>query len=226
MDLFEYLQSIYIPYLIAKWDEFCLVVNFDIDQFNEWSDHTPLTFGLRSNTVRKINEHTENTYYKWNDDKKETFRSILISKLPDLNGVTTNIHTEDRNDINNTVTSFTQYYRMQQNLCFERHLLNVREVISVILQTNQLCGLITSVMNRKKICLNSLKQYNTYKTFENRQILLTDKRNYKQLVMRKRRIYEIKRIKDIERLRHSKSKEFWILFIKRKNVLQIFLRTF
>lgn len=56
-----------IDYLIAKEHDFSEISYFRIADFNEWSDHAPITFGLISNNVRRITHFTDSTYYKWDD---------------------------------------------------------------------------------------------------------------------------------------------------------------
>ena len=59
---------------------------------------------------------------------------------------------------------------------------------------------------------------NTYSNRINQTSLEFDvKSRYKRLVRRKKRSFEINKIRKIERLRHSQPREFWKLFIKRKN---------
>lgn len=64
--------------------------------------------------------------------------------------------------------------------------------------------------------MNSLKQYNTYKTPDSRQTFCRDKQHHKKLLKHQRRLSELKRIKTIENLRHSKPKDVRNLF-KRNN---------
>lgn len=68
----------------------------------------------------------------------------------------------------------------------------------------------------KLLFKNALYVYNCDKNDNNRSIMIEYKIAYKRLVKRKRRVYENSKIKEIERLRHSKPREFWKLFKKNK----------
>ena len=61
----------------------------------------------------------------------------------------------------------------------------------------------------KNVYLNSVNKYNICKNDSNRLEMCNHKTIYKQLVKKKKRKYELKKIKDIERLRHCKPREFW-----------------
>ena len=68
----------------------------------------------------------------------------------------------------------------------------------------------------KRSYLNALHDFNRYKSNENRINMCNLKSIYKQLVKKKKRKYEYNKLKDIQRMRHAKPKEFWKLFSKHK----------
>ena len=73
-----------------------------------------------------------------------------------------------------------------------------------------------TVVQLNKLYLNALNGFNRCKSDDNRNNMCDLKCSYKHLVKKKKRIFENNKIRDIERLRHSKPREFWKLFTKRK----------
>ena len=64
--------------------------------------------------------------------------------------------------------------------------------------------------------LEKLRMYNFCKTVVNREHFCKCKKEYKDTVKKKKRSFELKKILEIEKLKHSKPKEFWKYF-KKKN---------
>ena len=62
-----------------------------------------------------------------------------------------------------------------------------------------------------------LQTFNHCKSNENRIIMCNLKLIYKRLVKKKKRLSENNKIREIERLRHAKPKDFWKLFTKKRN---------
>ena len=75
-----------IDYLILKESDFSCIRNFRICNFNNCSDHASLCFELNANqsyvTIDEHNSEHVGTRYKWNNEKRDTFRSGIIAKLP------------------------------------------------------------------------------------------------------------------------------------------------
>ena len=206
-----------IDYLIAKEQDFSKIQTFEIGEFNEWSDHEHIAFSLKCRTVKSGTNTNERTYYKWNDAKRNEFRSLLISKLPELNHVTDNLTAENRESINLAVNSFVQVIQEAANPVFRKTTC-----------ANHI-GRFSNTLNKpaewfdgecfeaKRVYMNSLKIFNECRTAENRQASCALKHTYKQLIKRKRSLFELKKVKTIESLRHSKPKDFWRLFTKKKS---------
>ena len=77
-----------IDYILLKYESFHLVGQFRVLAFNEFSDHAPLQFSLRANSINKDNgENVTNSSYKymWTSEQRDLFRRKLIFRLPDVN---------------------------------------------------------------------------------------------------------------------------------------------
>ena len=125
--------------------------------------------------------------------------------------------TENRNSINCAVNSFAQVIQGAANPVFRK---------TVAANTK---GRFRNMLNKpadwfygecyeaKMAYINWLKVFNEHRiNTENRRTFCTKKHTYKQLIKRKRRLFEMKRIKTIENLRHLNPRDFWKVFSKKK----------
>ena len=95
-------------------------MSFKVGEFNEWSDHAPIAVSLKCKSIEKETRSIERTYYKWNNAKRDEFRSLLISKLPELYRVTQNLSSDNRESINSAVNSFKQVIQDAANPVFRK----------------------------------------------------------------------------------------------------------
>ena len=77
--------------------------------------------------------------------------------------------------------------------------------------------MLNAVVQAKSLYKNALYVFNSNRSEVNRLNLMNYKSMYKRIVKRKRRMYEQCKIKEIERLRHSKPRDFWRLFKNTKD---------
>ena len=206
-----------IDYLLLQETDFHKVENFRVADFNEFSDHSPIAFSIKCSNVTKHNQHYEFTRYKWNDEFRDIFRKRLIERLPDFNRVTLNVDTEDRESVNNSVNSFTDIIKEAADPLFSRQYSGMKKVEYRTTTNKPAAWFDDDCKEAKSEYMDALKTFNRSKTEENRQLMCQKKLKYKSLVRRKRRQYETKRIKDIERLRHSKPRDFWRLCLRKKH---------
>ena len=91
------------------------ILSFSVGEFNEWSDHAPIAFTFKCKNVEKVTRSTE-----WINAKRDDFRSLLISKLSELNRVTQNLFADNRKSINSAVICFVQVIQDTANPVFRK----------------------------------------------------------------------------------------------------------
>jgi hypothetical protein len=82
-------------------------VFFSFHQVNEFSDHAPIEFSLHTKYRIPVQQEKVDIHYRWDSNLKDTFRAGFIGILTDLNQLTTEINTSDRQSVNNTINKFT-----------------------------------------------------------------------------------------------------------------------
>ena len=210
-----------IDYLILSQQDFSCINDFQVQSFCEWSDHAPLSYNVVCRTVSdKSNDPQYSTRIKWDSSLRDDYRRCLISKLTDLNYIVNQIDLSDRNSINSCVDNFTRVINEVANPLFSNVFCIKRKNTSTM-SDNKICKKAEwfddECRTAKQLYLDALYIFNSHKSDESRINMHDLKSRYKRLVRRKKRSFEINKIRKIERLRHSQPREFWKLFIKRKN---------
>ena len=75
-----------IDYLLTEKENFYRISNFNVLDFNIWSDHVPIRFSLYCNLKNNVVKDRKNMHvFRWDDLKKARFRNGVISLLPLFN---------------------------------------------------------------------------------------------------------------------------------------------
>ena len=183
-----------VDYLLLQETDFHKVENFRVADFNEFSDHSPITFSIKCSNVTKHNQHYEFTRYKWNDEFRDIFRKRLIERLPDFNRVTLNVDTEDRDSVNNSVNSFTDIIKEAADPLFSRQYSGMKKVEYRTTTNKRVAWFDDDCKEAKSEYMDALKTFNRSKTEENRQLMCQKKLKYKSLVNMKARESKISNV--------------------------------
>lgn len=88
-----------IDYILTDKDSFNSIKSFKVSEFNEFSDHAPLSLSIVCNNLpdtANIGLGVEERI-KWNKDDKDAYRAGLIGLLPEFNRLVSNIDTGNEN---------------------------------------------------------------------------------------------------------------------------------
>ena len=106
-----------IDYLLINYNDFSYIDQFKVLEFNEFSDHAPLYFSLRAFTENEIDNNPSN------DEKiKNSYRRLLITKLPELNNIFQNVDVREKNSINDAVCNFVNLISNVTYPLFQKHI--------------------------------------------------------------------------------------------------------
>ena len=108
-----------IDYLLLSEQCFDLAHNFKVHDFNEWSDHSPLSFVIPLPCpISNVNKRCTKTSIRWNDDLKTEFRRQTIGQLPSFNHIVHNVNLTCKQGINDYIRSFTDTFVKVANPLF------------------------------------------------------------------------------------------------------------
>ena len=148
-----------------------------------FSDHAPLYVEISCSTQDTRNDGNHNyEYYKWDRDKKDTFRRELISQLPLLNDIINPENLNERN-ISETVNKFVNVINTAAEPLLRVKGRNSRKGINC--RRSSMEWFDRDCKDAKEIYLNALRTFNLNKTTENRENLRNKKRLYKKSVHKK-----------------------------------------
>ncbi|KAL4221122.1 hypothetical protein ACF0H5_019381 [Mactra antiquata] len=198
-----------IDYVLSKECYFNLIKEFYVHDFNEWSDHAPISITLRCNHVLKCRVDKYYETIKWSDRLKSDFRSGIIGQLPNFNHVINSICVNDRESINNAVRNFSNLVRDVADPLFKRCTYENKSVQFVDNKVNDKDWFDRECFHAKQRYLEAQRIFQRCKSEYSRIELCKIKNEYKMLIRNKRRDYEATQLKKMEKLRFSRPKEFW-----------------
>ena len=109
-----------VDYLITHRSNFDLLDNFSVGEFQPFSNHAPLSFSLKANTVcRNVNENVKPKYYKFDNKYKEVFTTDITTNLDSL-VYDLNIEISGNGDVKCLTSIFTNFLCKNGNKYFER----------------------------------------------------------------------------------------------------------
>ena len=177
-----------IDYLLAQEENFSLLKQFGVGTFNEWSDHALLHFSLYcNNTARDKYSYTE-TKYKWKSNLTAQFRSIVIANLPNFNSILNSISTNAPETVNNAVDQFSWTLHSISHSLFSKRVTTSHSPYFV----NDTCQknaewFDAECLSARQSYLYALCSFNLLKNEENRSVLCSHRKLYKDLVKYKKK---------------------------------------
>ncbi|XP_053405132.1 uncharacterized protein LOC128558889 [Mercenaria mercenaria] len=205
-----------IDYLLCKQEDFFHINDFTVADFNEFSDHTPLSFTLSCERLREQTDLPidERTYIRWDSARRDEIRRLIISKLPEFNHVLNNsesINTcaDDFVSLMNDAASplFAKTIKYRDKVAFKPKVSPVK----MSEWFDKEC------YEKKTEYIDALRAFNIVKTSVNRQLLHSKKCEYKTFIKKKKMMYKKRKMIEIENLRTKKPQEFWKYFSKKNS---------
>ena len=100
-----------IDFLVTGEHNCPCIHDFTVGDFTEWNDRAPLHFSLLSKTDLQPDSDSNGVKYQWDSKNTLEYRSLLITKLPELNQVIHNIDCNSRDSINKALIQVTEIIR-------------------------------------------------------------------------------------------------------------------
>ena len=182
---------------------------------NEFSDHTPISCSLQCNYLSRVDVSSSEIKFVYNEKHKDMLRAGIIGKLPLFNKISTDLNSLSKDCINQAVSDFTKVVRDVADPLFTKCHINRRRVEFDFNPLHHNKEWFDSDCKEAKCkYVESLQLFNSCKNDVNRLHFCECKGAYKKMVRRKKAIFKRKKFKEIEKLRHSRPKDFWRYFKK------------
>ena len=169
-----------VDYLLTYFSHFKIICDFKVHAFNEYSNHTPLSFSIRTNrnNVREVTPNWKSV--RWKECNKEIFMTRLSDNLVKIFAIVYLADSENSQvKVEGMVTSFTNFISSAANQLFvKNHVINnnvdfkqtFRQKKDKTVWYNDACK------EKKTLVRAKITLYNQNKTSENRVALLKRKR--------------------------------------------------
>ena len=205
-----------VDYVITSSSTFNSICDFEICSFNEYSNHAPICFSLKTHIRQSDETMNERIYYKWNNDYKEAFRNDISRDLHLLNrsisdGISRNCDTDD------IVAFFTQFLTDRADPYFKKRYIPRKE--SFFNHTSRLkkqkwyneeCKL------KREAYISALHNFNSDRNSETRKIMLEAKKDYKYYCRSCKLKYSYEQGRKMNEMRKKQPREFWKMFKHKK----------
>ena len=204
-----------IDYLLTGDNDLPRLNDFCIEEFNEWSDHAPLSFSLCCNNVCNENNGHEEIKFKWDSNLRDMFRSDIVENLNVFDTIV-NKEILDKSSINCMLNDFTSKMRSIADPLFAKHCHFKQHAYYSSNIFNNKSWFDSECISARTCYKRALNQFNIDKTNDNRIYLCTCKKQYKDTVRKKKSEFYKMKMSELESLRRRKPKDFWSHF-KTKN---------
>ena len=205
-----------IDYLLNSYSDFSHISDFTVQDFNEYSNHAPLSFSLTVNTCMDDLNSDKYYTYKWDEAHKNDFLFSLENDLQELDDII-----NSQQSINETIVSFTDFINSRAKPYFEKCHKNrpsFRFRDANYKAHQEWFG--EECTNKHTIYLEALRRFNCVKNEEHRRDLHKKKRDYKFCCAKRKRQYNRQKCIDMNNLRKSKPREFWRQYKRKKLYFQ------
>ncbi|XP_053380068.1 uncharacterized protein LOC128548716 [Mercenaria mercenaria] len=109
-----------VDYMLTSVSNFDYIDFFAVKEFNEFSNHAPLSFSLKIETHPQSKMNYKRTFYKWNPEYGEAFVNDIRT---DIENLERSVHEgiENGSDVESLVTLITQYITNKGDKYFKQN---------------------------------------------------------------------------------------------------------
>ena len=198
-----------VDYVVTSLQNFEHFSDMRVQNFNEFSNHAPISFSLKINTVQSSTaDPIYKKVYKWDENLKNDFVQKLRQDSHLLNEfLISNVNVDEN------VRFFTNFVSTRANQYFEKNVKISQDCkFNCSNSKDRQAWFDQECRNKKQIVYEALKEYNLLKSEETRKKVLDNKKDYKYLCRKKKQKYFVDRGRKMNELRKKKPKEFWKIF--------------
>ena len=167
-----------VHYVVTSLQNFEHFSDMRVQNFNKFSNHAPISFSLKINTVRSSTaDPIYKKVYKWDENLKNAFVQMLWQDSHLLNEfLTSNVNVDEN------VRFFTNFVSTRANQYFEKNVKNSQDCkFNCSNSKDRQAWFDRECRNKKQTVYEALKEYNLLKSEETRKKVLDNKKDYKYL---------------------------------------------
>ncbi|XP_053403102.1 uncharacterized protein LOC128558242 [Mercenaria mercenaria] len=201
-----------IDLVLTNYSNFKYIVDFKVHGYTEYSNHTPLSFGIKIGHCERNNTQYTKTFYKWDERLRDQFKSDIFCGLHTLEGIVSN----EQYSIDDKVKRYTEYITNTANKYFEKQLTCQNYFFTDNKSKERKRWFNDNCKEKRKLYREALEKFTCERSNENFILMKSLKKDYKYCVRRTKWEFNLKRGKEMNEMRRKKPREFWKMF-KSKN---------
>ena len=213
--LYSYGKSV-VDYVLTSPQNFVQISEFQVHDFNEFSNHAPVSLTLKIHTHPIMNNQSERLSYKWKPEHKDEFLRDVSSDVHIFNrliseGIDRNCEPDD------IVTDFLKFITDRANIYFENRSAAGRNqafINSNYKEKQKWYG--EECKKNHENYQNMLYNYNLNRNNETRKIMLATKKDYKYCCRSCKLKYSYEQGRKMNEMRRKQPKQFWKIFKRNK----------
>ncbi|XP_053383523.1 uncharacterized protein LOC123541356 [Mercenaria mercenaria] len=196
-----------IDYVLTSYGNFKLIRNFNVHNYTEYSNHSPISFEIITGMCKCNNNSQKREFYKWNENDKLAFLNDLSLNI---DGITESL--QNNYDVEDAVSCFSEYIALTAEKYFKKTIKNVRPtfVDNEISDRKQWFNL--ECENKRLAYIQALEQYTCDRSAERSDLMKRCKKDYKYCVRKTRKQFNINKGKEMHELRRKNPRDFWKKF--------------
>ena len=205
-----------VDYVITSLRNFQSVSDFEVYEFNEYSNHAPLYLSLKTYTKLEPQTKPERIFHKWDRSLKDAFlndmsRDVYLLNRAMVDGISRNCEPDD------IVSSFSQFITDRANPYFEKHSSERSDSCFYHENKTEKQKWYTDECRRwRQIYNEALYNYNLNRNNDTRKLMLDAKKDYKYYCRSCKQKYSYEQGRKMNELRKSRPREFWKQFKQKK----------
>ncbi|XP_053390478.1 uncharacterized protein LOC128553365 [Mercenaria mercenaria] len=196
-----------IDLVLTKYSNFAYLRNFQVHEYTEFSNHTPVSFVLHIATSYVRETTRTKVQYRWNETFRNDFRTDISLTIPELNTVLGN----DDVSVDKKVDYFSSIVTDNAEKYFKK-CVKCSMPSFVDKDTERKKWFNTDCIDKQRKYQASLAKYLNNRNSSNLNELHTSTRDYKICVKRSKYIYNRERCRKMYDMRRLRPRDFWRMF--------------
>ena len=202
-----------VDYLITCENNFSSLSSMTVHEYNEFSNHAPISFSFRVGNERSRETTTKSTSnVRWREEHKDEFVNSLKNDVHLLQNI---VQQDSHVDI--IVDNFSKFVTDRANLFFKKTSKVKNENIFTCSNVTEKKKWYdeTCVLKKQRV-QEAVRDFNLFKSEENRKNVFEARKDYKYYCRKCKQNFNRERCKQMNEMRKKKPKEFWKIFKSKK----------
>ena len=202
-----------VDYLLTQQEDFHILDDFCVLDFNEFSNHAHVYFSLKTNYVPIVNCTGENSSHRWEQEYTSVFRDRISCGIGNLENILKN-KIRDNCESNVLVYEFTNFLQACGD-DLTRKTIKSKGNSFVNTDENRKEWFDRECQNKRKEYKEAIYEFNAQRNDDTRSKMLCKKREYRKTCKQHKLQFNRMLCLEMNDIRSKQPKRFWKMFKKK-----------